>query len=247
MELGYPTQLSQNINNFLSNGWNRVQLFESKIILNFRILSKVSQKVSPLNFLLPRNIGIKASSRDAIIPKSTSLQTRIPPFFESRTCRSAFFQWKIVRARGIFPHIFTIVTDIASTKLRGGGRKDYDAIPFKDGQAIVSLAKTRETLRGIILEAFTRLRSIIGGNSTVIILSIVRWHYRLLTTDYFSIRPTNEWRVASLFFPVSPTDAIISRLLPRYINISTFVRWSRLKCMLLSPFLSLFLLNHSFE
>lgn len=49
------------------------------------------------------------------------------------------------------------------------------------------------------------------------------------------------------FFPVSPTDAIISRLLPRYINISTFVRWSRLKCMLLSPLLSLFLLNHSFE
>lgn len=150
--------------------------------------------------------------------------TRIPPFFESRTCHSAFFQWKIVRclrARGIFPHFFTIALRhrhrVDAGLRKGGEGEDYDAILFKDGQAIVSLAKTRETLRGIILEAFTRLRSIIGGNSTVCNycpLSVGIIDYSPRTTSLFVPRTCDVWHRFFFFFPVS--DAIISRLLPRY-------------------------------
>lgn len=107
----------------------------------------------------------------------------------------------------------------------------------------MSLAKTRETLRGNILETFTRLRSIIGGNSTVCNycpLSVCVIDYSPRTTSLFVPRTCIAFFFLFLFFPVSPTDAIISRLLPRYVNISAFVRWSRSKCMPLSLSLSVY-------
>lgn len=65
----------------------------------------------------------------------------------------------------------------------------------------MSLAKTRETLRANILETFTRLRSIIGGNSTVCNycpLSVCVIDYSPRTTSLFVPRTC----VASFFsFP----------------------------------------------
>lgn len=96
-------------------------------------------------FLLSRNIGDKSTS-SAIIEidfdlheNSSILERVIPPFSNEKS----------LPARGIFPHFFTIVTDTASTRLsEGRGREDYDAIPFKDGQAIRVLGKDPRNASG---------------------------------------------------------------------------------------------------
>ena len=131
------THVSQNINNFLSISLsarrrNRVQLFESSCKL-FSIFESEPKNFGDLEiglspkFLLSRNIGDKSTS-SAITPFSNE---------------------KSLPARGIFPHFFTIVTDTASTRLsEGRGREDYDAIPFKDGQAIRVLGKDPRNASG---------------------------------------------------------------------------------------------------
>lgn len=149
------THVSQNINNFLSISLsarrrNRVQLFESSCKL-FSIFESEPKNFGDLEiglspkFLLSRNIGDKSTS-SAIIEidfdlheNSSILERVIPPFSNEKS----------LPARGIFPHFFTIVTDTASTRLsEGRGREDYDAIPFKDGQAIRVLGKDPRNASG---------------------------------------------------------------------------------------------------
>lgn len=149
------THVSQNINNFLSISLsartrNRVQLFESPCKL-FSIFESEPKNFGDLEiglspkFLLSRNIGDKSTS-SAIIEidfdlheNSSILERVIPPFSNEKS----------LPARGIFPHFFTIVTDTASTRLsEGRGREDYDAIPFKDGQAIRVLGKDPRNASG---------------------------------------------------------------------------------------------------
>lgn len=149
------THVSQNINNFLSISLsarrrNRVQLFESFCKL-FSIFESEPKNFGDLEiglspkFLLSRNIGDKSTS-SAIIEidfdlheNSSILERVIPPFSNEKS----------LPARGIFPHFFTIVTDTASTRLsEGRGREDYDAIPFKDGQAIRVLGKDPRNASG---------------------------------------------------------------------------------------------------
>lgn len=149
------THVSQNINNFLSISLsarrrNRVQLFESSCKL-FSIFESEPKNFGDLEiglspkFLLSRNIGDKSTS-SAIIEidfdlheNSSILERVIPPFSNEKS----------LPARGIFPHFFTILTDTASTRLcEGRGREDYDAIPFKDGQAIRVLGKDPRNASG---------------------------------------------------------------------------------------------------
>lgn len=152
------THVSQNINNFLSISLsarrrNRVQLFESSCKL-FSIFEsepknfgdpEIGLSASPkfLDFLLSRNIGDKSTSSAIteidLHENSSILERVIPPFSNEKS----------LPARGIFPHFFTIVTDTASTRLcEGRRREDYDAIPFKDGQAIRVLGKDPRNASG---------------------------------------------------------------------------------------------------
>lgn len=147
------THVSQNINNFLSISLsarrrNRVQLFESSCKL-FSIFESEPKNFGDLEiglspkFLLSRNIGDKSTSSAIteidLHENSSILERVIPPFSNEKS----------LPARGIFPHFFTIVTDTASTRLsEGRGREDYDAIPFKDGQAIRVLGKDPRNASG---------------------------------------------------------------------------------------------------
>lgn len=147
------THVSQNINNFLSISLsartrNRVQLFESPCKL-FSIFESEPKNFGDLEiglspkFLLSRNIGDKSTSSAIteidLHENSSILERVIPPFSNEKS----------LPARGIFPHFFTIVTDTASTRLsEGRGREDYDAIPFKDGQAIRVLGKDPRNASG---------------------------------------------------------------------------------------------------
>lgn len=106
---------------------------------------KIGLSASPkfLDFLLSRNIGDKSTSSAIteidLHENSSILERVIPPFSNEKS----------LPARGIFPHFFTIVTDTASTRLsEGRGREDYDAIPFKDGQAIRVLGKDPRNASG---------------------------------------------------------------------------------------------------
>lgn len=149
------THVSQNINNFLSISLsarrrNRVQLFESFCKL-FSIFESEPKNFGDLEiglspkFLLSRNIGDKSTSSAIIeidfdLHENSSIFERVIPPFSNE---------KSLPARGIFPHFFTIVTDTASTRLsEGRGREDYDAIPFKDGQAIRVLGKDPRNASG---------------------------------------------------------------------------------------------------
>lgn len=96
----------------------------------------------PRSFFFLVTLVIKATSAITEIDlheNSSILERVIPPFSNEKS----------LPARGIFPHFFTIVTDTASTRLsEGRGREDYDAIPFKDGQAIRVLGKDPRNASG---------------------------------------------------------------------------------------------------